>query len=108
MGIDIATALKAIAAIVVAVLGFVCWRSYKNSLKEQGRQKGIAEMKEVMDESFKELADDVLNGGHPYGVSESSIAEISSTRANPKSGVVTDSQREGGNDRPGRNGSATS
>jgi hypothetical protein len=103
MGIDIAGALKAVVALVVLILGFLGIRGYGKSQKEKGRNDMKAEIEEVIGANYKELADDVLDGGHPYRVSGSSIAEVSGPGVESEKRVAADLQREGG--ASGSNGS---
>lgn len=100
--------IKIAIGLVAALLTYLGFKSYASKHREIGREEGRNEMREVMDEKFTELADDVLNGPHPYSVSEDSVAEISSSRADSEGGVASDVQREGGEGRPSRNGNASS
>jgi hypothetical protein len=100
-GIDIAGALKAILGILALVGAFFGIRGYGKAKEEKGRQKGVSEAREVNDESFKALADDVLNGGTPWGVRQPDATEVSGPELD--SGVrmapdVHGNGREGGSD----------
>jgi hypothetical protein len=75
-GIDIAGILKAALGIVALISAFFGLRGYGKLKEEKGRQKGISEAREVNNESFKELADDVLDGGSPWGVRKPDATEI--------------------------------
>jgi hypothetical protein len=104
MGIEIAAILKAVAAIIALVGSFFGIKHYASLAAYKRHREAIDELTEVNNESYEELADDVLDGGHPYSVSESSVAEIVSPRPEPEVGVATDSRREGGAGGSGGNG----
>jgi hypothetical protein len=91
----------AIAALCLTVGAF--WY-YGKGQRKIGRQEGINEATEANDKKFTELAKDVLDDGHPYSLSGSSVAEITRPESKDKSGVATDPQREGGAGGPGGDG----
>jgi hypothetical protein len=102
-GIDIAGILKAILGILALLGAFFGIRGYGKAKEEKGRQSGISEAREVNNENYKELADDVLNGGPPWGVQHPGATKITSSEADPEVRVASDVQSERGAN--GSNGS---
>jgi hypothetical protein len=96
MGIDIVAALKAIVALVALILSGLGVYKYGKAKESKGRNDMKGEIEEAIGENYKDLADDVLDGGHPYRVRDSSIAEISSSRPDAPKRMAANVHRNGG------------
>lgn len=86
----IAGILKAVLGILALLGAFFGIRGYGKAREEKGRQNGIQEATETNENSYKELADDVLDGGHPYGVRHPGATEITSPKADSGIRVAPD------------------
>lgn len=99
---EIAVIAKALAFIIAIVAGFLGIRGYGVSQRKIGQQEGISQAREVNDENYTDLADDVLDGGHPYRVRNDGVAEISGPGTDPGVRMAPDIRPEGEEDRLAR------
>jgi hypothetical protein len=81
-----------VGAFILTLLGI---KHYGNLREDKGVNKGVNEATEVNDENYKELADDVLDGGHPYGVRNPNATEVSYPESDSGVRVASDSQSAG-------------
>jgi hypothetical protein len=95
-GIDIAGILKAVLGILALFGAFFGIRGYGKAKEEKGRQNGISEAREVNNESYKELAADVLDGGSPWSVRNPGATEVTGPEADDGVRVAPDVHRNGG------------
>ena len=93
----------------VMLLGGLIWafRAIYNVGKSKGRQDGIDVATKENDENFKDLADDVLDGGHPWGVLKPGATEVAYPELDSGVRVAPDVQGDGASG-PRRNGANTS
>ena len=99
---EIAVIIKAVAFIIAIIAGFLGIRGYGVSQRKIGQQEGISQSREVNDENYTELANDVLDGPHPFRVRDDGVAEIASPNPDPGTRMATDIRPEGESDRLAR------
>jgi hypothetical protein len=105
---EVIAILKALALIVGPILAFLGIRKYGVSQKKIGRQEGLNEAREVNNESFKDLAEDVLDGGHPWRVRDDEAAEVTCPRTDTPKRMAQDLRPEGEEDRLARDRNGSS
>ena len=93
---EIGLIAKVVAFVIAIGATFFVFKHYGGLREEKGRQRGISEASEVNDENYTDIIDDVLDGGHPFGVRGSSIAEIASPGADTPDRMASDIHRNGG------------
>lgn len=93
--------IGAILALCLIIWSF--WY-YGKGQRRLGQQEGKNEALEEYDKMYSNVADDVLNGGHPFGVQNEGKTEIAYPELDSGVRIPSDLQREGGEGRPHRNG----
>jgi len=99
---EVGIAIKALAWIIGVICALLGLSHYGGLREEKGRQKGISEAREVNDENYTDLANDVLDGPHPYRVRNEGVAEISGSGSDSGVRVASDVQPGGESDRLAR------
>ena len=102
-GLEVGLIIKAVLALLTATGVLLAIRKYGKLIGTRERHKAIEEVTKINDENFKELADDVLDGGHPYGVRKPGATEVAYPELDARVRVAPDVQGEqaGGHRRNG-------